>query len=98
MIELTEAARNCLDQYLSELRVSLAGCPSVSRSEVESDVMQHIETSLAGADALLGLDGSATSTCPARTSRRVKASSPPSISRNSRRPTCHSSVRANLST
>lgn len=47
MIELTTAAQKCLDDYLGEMRASLRACPSVDGSDVERDVMEHIEKSLA---------------------------------------------------
>ena len=49
MIELTDDARKCLDDYLGEMRASLAGCRSVDSLDVERDVMEHIEKSLAEA-------------------------------------------------
>ena len=49
MIELTTAAKRCLDDYLGDMRASLDGCPSVDSSDVERDVMEHIEKSLAEA-------------------------------------------------
>jgi hypothetical protein len=49
MIELTADAQKCLDAYLGEMRASLAGCPSVDSSDVERDVMEHIDNSLSEA-------------------------------------------------
>ncbi len=49
MIELTDAARRCLDGYLAEVRLSLRHCASVDVAEVERDVEEHIEHALAGA-------------------------------------------------
>ncbi len=49
MIELTDAARRCLDNYLAELRSSLRHCPSVDVADVERDVVEHIEHALSGA-------------------------------------------------
>ncbi len=49
MIALTADAQKCLDAYLGEMRASLRGCPSVDSSDVERDVTEHIEKSLAEA-------------------------------------------------
>lgn len=49
MVELTTAAKRCLDDYLGEMRASLRGCPSVDSADVERDVTEHIEKSLAEA-------------------------------------------------
>ena len=49
MIALTADAQKCLDAYLGEMRTSLRGCPSVDSSDVERDVTEHIEKSLAEA-------------------------------------------------
>ncbi len=49
MVELTESARDCLGEYLAELRAVLRRCPSVDVAEVERDVMEHIENALADA-------------------------------------------------
>lgn len=44
--KLTEAARQILERYLWELRLSLQGCRSVNAAEVEADVKQHIDHEL----------------------------------------------------
>jgi hypothetical protein len=49
MIELTDSARRCLDNYLAELRTSLRQSPSVDVADVERDVVEHIEHALSGA-------------------------------------------------
>jgi hypothetical protein len=49
MVELTNAARHCLDEYLGELRSSLRHCESVDLAEVERDVVEHIEHALSAA-------------------------------------------------
>jgi hypothetical protein len=49
MIELTTEAKRCLDDYLGEMRTSLRGCPTVNNFDVERDVKEHIEKSLADA-------------------------------------------------
>ena len=49
MIELTVGAERHLNEYLGELRASLADCPSVSIEDVERDVTEHIEKSLSEA-------------------------------------------------
>ena len=49
MIELTAGAGRHLDEYLGEMRASLAGCPSVSVEDVERDVTEHIDKSLSEA-------------------------------------------------
>jgi hypothetical protein len=51
MIELTDAARRCLDEYLAEVRSSLRHCPSVDAADVERDVVEHIEHALIGSPA-----------------------------------------------
>lgn len=51
MIDLTPDAQACLDDYLEEIQISLAGCRSVDGADVERDVMAHIEKSLAEAEA-----------------------------------------------
>jgi hypothetical protein len=48
MVELTDSARHCLDQYLADVRSSLRNCPSVDVTDVERDVVEHIELALAG--------------------------------------------------
>ncbi|NIP23872.1 MAG: hypothetical protein GWN67_20650 [Phycisphaerae bacterium] len=50
MKNLTEAAHNRLDKYLSQARASLHTCPGVDADEVESDIRAHIETELDGID------------------------------------------------
>ena len=47
MIELTQNARIHLDQYFDELRATLRGYPSIDAAEVERDVREHIENSVA---------------------------------------------------
>jgi hypothetical protein len=49
MLELTDAARRCLDEYLADVRSSLRHCPSVDAAEIERDVVEHIEHALSGA-------------------------------------------------
>jgi hypothetical protein len=49
MIDLTTAAKRSLDDYLREMRASLRWCPSVDSADVERDVTEHIEKSLAEA-------------------------------------------------
>jgi hypothetical protein len=48
MFELTEGARRCLDEYLSEVRCSLRHCTSVDVAEIERDVVEHIQHALSG--------------------------------------------------
>jgi hypothetical protein len=48
VMELTEAAKQCLDDYLASVRSSLRYCPSVDVADVERDVMEHIQHALAG--------------------------------------------------
>ncbi|MGC8644232.1 MAG: hypothetical protein ACP5XB_30600 [Isosphaeraceae bacterium] len=50
MVELTDSARHCLDLYLADVRASLAPCPSVDVSDVERDVLEHIDVALAGTE------------------------------------------------
>jgi hypothetical protein len=51
MVELTVAARRCLDEYLALVRSSLRHCRSVNVTDVERDVVEHIQQALAGAAA-----------------------------------------------
>jgi hypothetical protein len=46
MVELTDSARHCLDMYLADVRASLTPCPSVDVSDVERDVLEHIDVAL----------------------------------------------------
>jgi hypothetical protein len=50
MVELTDAARSCLDRYLALVRTSLRHCPSVDVAEIERDVVDHIEQALSGSE------------------------------------------------
>ena len=50
MVELTDAARLCLDRYLALVRSSLRRCPSVDVAEIERDVVDHIEQALSGSE------------------------------------------------
>lgn len=43
---LSEAARQFLERYLWELRLSLQGCASVNAADVEAEVRQHINQEL----------------------------------------------------
>jgi hypothetical protein len=45
--KLSDTARQLLERYLWELRISLRGCRSVDPDEVEADVKQHIDQELA---------------------------------------------------
>lgn len=56
MIELTDSARRCLDDYLAEVRSSLRHCPSVDVVDVERDVVEHIEHALSGAPVAVDAD------------------------------------------
>jgi hypothetical protein len=49
--KLSDAARQLLERFLCELRISLQRCRSVDRNEVEADVKQHIDQELADAPA-----------------------------------------------
>lgn len=49
--KLSDAARQILQRYLWELRISLRGCRSVDPAEVEADVKQHIDQELADTPA-----------------------------------------------
>lgn len=51
MIEWTQAARQRLDDYLAELRLTLSECGSVDPDEVERDVRDHIQAALGDAAA-----------------------------------------------
>lgn len=50
MLEMTHDARRQLDHYLREMRATLRWCRSVDCDEVERDVLEHIEDSLAADD------------------------------------------------
>ncbi len=43
MVELTQAAQQRLDEYLTDLRLTLSECGSVDPNEVERDVRDHIQ-------------------------------------------------------
>src|SRR5688500_11324084 len=47
--KLSDTARQILERYLWELRISLQGCRSINPAEVEADVKQHIDQELADA-------------------------------------------------
>jgi hypothetical protein len=47
--KLSESARQVLERYLWEVRLSLQGCRSVNVAEVEADVRQHIDQELSDA-------------------------------------------------
>jgi hypothetical protein len=49
MTEFTQEAKKRLDSFLKDLQNSLKGCRSVDRAEVERNVLDHIDDSLAGA-------------------------------------------------
>ena len=49
MIEFEAEARRRLDEYLGRVRSTLRGCHSVDPAEVERDIMDHIQSELAGA-------------------------------------------------
>ncbi len=51
MVELTQAAQQRLDDYLTELRLTLSECGSVDPNEVERDVRDHIQAALGEAAA-----------------------------------------------
>ncbi len=51
MIELTQAARQRLDDYLTELRLTLSEYGSVDPNEVERDIRDHIQAALSEAAA-----------------------------------------------
>ena len=57
MAELTDAARRRLDEYLDEVRSSLRHCPSVDVSDVERDVLEHIDHALSGAPVTVDVPG-----------------------------------------
>ena len=50
MGELTDVARQCLDDYLADVRSSLRQCPSVDAADVERDVVEHIQHALSGTE------------------------------------------------
>jgi len=55
MVELTQAAQQRLDEYLTELRLTLSECGSVDPNEVERDVRDHIRAALGEAAAPVDL-------------------------------------------
>ena len=48
MLNLSENAKKNLDHYLGQVRTCLRGCKSVDPDEVEQNIMDHIESELAG--------------------------------------------------
>ena len=53
-IELTPAAQTRFDEYLQRMRRTLRGSPSVEPTEVEANVLEHVEMALAGAPIPVG--------------------------------------------
>lgn len=51
MTEFTQEAKKRLDSFRKDLQNTLKGCRSVDRAEVERNVLDHIDDSLAGAAA-----------------------------------------------
>ncbi len=56
MVELTESAKKCLDNYLRRVRVYLKGCKSVDADEIEADIREHIDSEFVGATATVSYD------------------------------------------
>lgn len=56
MIELTPDARRRFDEYLQRTRSALRGTRSVEATEVEQNVIEHVEFALAGVPAPVGTD------------------------------------------
>ncbi len=48
MVNLSENAKKNLEHYLGQVRTCLGGCKSVDPDEVEQNIMDHIESELAG--------------------------------------------------
>ncbi len=48
MVNLSDDAKKNLDHYLGQVRTCLGGCKSVDPDEVEQNIMDHIESELAG--------------------------------------------------
>src|SRR5215471_1627559 len=48
-VKLSDSAKQLLDRYLRELRISLQGSRSVDPGEVEAEVRQHIDQELVDA-------------------------------------------------
>jgi hypothetical protein len=56
MIELTPDARRRFDEYLQRTRSALRGTRSIEATEVEQNVIEHVELALAGVPAPIGTD------------------------------------------
>ena len=56
MIELTPDARKRFDDYLQRTRSALRGTRAIEASEVEQNVIEHVELALAGVPAPIGSD------------------------------------------
>ena len=56
MIELTPQAQSRFDEYLQRMRRTLRGSRSVEPSEVEANVVEHVELALAGVPAPIGAE------------------------------------------
>lgn len=48
MINLSDSAKKCLDEYLRKMRTCLRDCVTVDADEVERNVIEHIENELIG--------------------------------------------------
>lgn len=56
MIELTDSARERLDDYVRRLRAALRGTRSIEPDEVEQSVREHVEIALHGTPAPVGAE------------------------------------------
>lgn len=56
MIELTPDARKRFDDYLQRTRSALRGTRAIEATEVEQNVIQHVELALAGVPSPVGAD------------------------------------------
>lgn len=54
MIDLTPEARKRFDDYLHRMRASLRGSRAIEPAEVEQNVVEHVETALAGVPSPVG--------------------------------------------
>ena len=48
MINLSDSAKKCLDEYLRQMRTCLRDCVTVDADEIEANVIEHIENELIG--------------------------------------------------
>lgn len=56
MINLSDSAKKCLDEYLRQMRTYLRGCRTVDADEVERNVIEHIESEFESVTAAVSFE------------------------------------------